>query len=79
MNKLIDELESLLKQVNEKTNEIISEAEELKDELDVLQEKYDDLEQDLRENYKLISKYEFYGVSESDFRWLTFIKSKWTN
>ena len=68
MNKLIDELESLLKQVNEKTNEIISEAEELKDELDVLQEKYDDLEQDLRENYKLISKYEFYGVSESDFR-----------
>jgi len=33
-----------------------------------LQERYDDLEQDIQENYKPISKYDFYGVSESDFR-----------
>lgn len=67
MNKLIDELEVLLKQVNEKANDIMSEAENLKSELDALQKKYDDLEQDIQENYKPISKYEFHGVNERDF------------
>ena len=67
MNKLIDELEVLLKQVNEKANDIMSEAEDLKSELEALQEKYDDLEQDIQENYKPIDKYKFYGVNERDF------------
>ena len=36
-------------------------------ELDNAKEKYEDLKQDLEDNYKPISHYEEYGISESDF------------
>jgi len=48
-------------------DELISVIEDQAGEIDELQEKLDDLEQDIEENYKPISKYEFYGVSERDF------------
>ena len=67
MEKLLDEFEFLLKQVNEKANEIISKMEDMQVDYDMLQEKYDDLEENLQENYKPISPYEMYEVSESDF------------
>lgn len=67
MDKLLDEFEFLLKQINQKANEIMSEAENLSADLDILQEKYDNLEQDVKDNYKPITPYEMYDVSESDF------------
>ena len=67
MKKLIDEFEDLLRQVNEKADEIMSEVENLKSDNERLQEEYEDLEEDLKENYKPISIYDFNGVSESDF------------
>lgn len=36
-------------------------------EIDSLEEKIEDMEQDIRDNYKPISPYEMYGVSERDF------------
>ena len=67
MDKLLDEFDLLIKQVNEKADEIINKAEDLKSDLDILQEQYDDLQEDLRENYKPINMHEFYGVNEGDF------------
>lgn len=67
MNKLINDLEVLLKQVNEKANEIMSEAEELNNELDLLQKKYNDLENNLQDNYRPIDKYKLYEINEGDF------------
>ena len=67
MEKLIDDLELLLKQVNEKANDIMIEAEDLKSELELLQDKYNNLENDLQENYKPIDKYKFYEINKSDF------------
>ena len=36
-------------------------------EIDSLEEKIEDMEQDIRDNYKPISPYEMYGVNERDF------------
>ena len=36
-------------------------------EIDRLQEKYEDLEQDLQDNYRAITPAEMYGVSNKDF------------
>ena len=36
-------------------------------EIDRLQEKYEDLEQDLQDNYRAITPAEMYGVSDKDF------------
>lgn len=36
-------------------------------EIDSLEEKIEDMEQDIKDNYKPISPYEMYGVSERDF------------
>ncbi len=36
-------------------------------EIDTLQEKIDDLENDIRDNYKPISPYEMYEVSENEY------------
>ncbi len=36
-------------------------------EIDQLQEKYDDLERDLQDNYRAITPAEMYGVSDKDF------------
>lgn len=47
-------------------DELIGLIEELKDDNDALQEKYEDLEQDMRDNYKPISVEEQIGYSE---RW----------
>lgn len=44
------------------------ENQELKNEIEEWKEKYSELEEELKENYKPISKYEFYGISECDFR-----------
>ena len=41
--------------------------EELGCECESLEEKIDDMEQDIRDNYKPVSPYEMYGVSERDF------------
>lgn len=41
--------------------------EDLLCEIDRLKEKYDDLEQDLHDNYKPYTRSEMYGISESDF------------
>ena len=41
--------------------------EDLIGEIDKLQEKYDDLEQDMHDNYKPISHSEMYGISDCDF------------
>ena len=54
MEKLLNEFDELLKQVNEKAD-------------DRLQEEYDDLQESVRENYKPITMYEFHGVNEGDF------------
>lgn len=43
------------------------ENEELKNEIEEWKDKYSELEEELRENYKPISKYEFHGVNERDF------------
>jgi len=67
MDKLLDEFEFLLKQINQKASEIMSEAENLSADLDAVQEKYDNLEQDVKENYKQITPEEMYVISESDF------------
>jgi len=45
-------------------NEII---EDLLLEIDRLQEKYEDLEKDLEENYKPVSNSELYDISDRDF------------
>ena len=50
--------------VNEDEFEIID---NLCTKIDELQEQIDDMEQDIRENYRPISKYEFYGVNEREF------------
>lgn len=47
--------------------EIICEAEEIVGENEELKEQLERQEQDIRENYKPISPYEFYGVNEHDF------------
>jgi hypothetical protein len=67
MEKLLNELDVLLKQVNEKANEIIDEASELKIELDRKQEEFDDYKCYVADNYEEISPYKMYCVSESDF------------
>ena len=36
-------------------------------EIDSLEEKIEDMEQDIRDNYKPLSPYEMYGMSERDF------------
>ena len=48
-------------------NDLISVIEDLDDEVDNWKEKYEDLEQDLHDNYKPISHSEMYGISDSDF------------
>ena len=35
--------------------------------IDELQEKIEDMEEDIRQNYRHISMHEFYGVNEKDF------------
>ena len=47
--------------------ELFSMIEDLLIELDRAEEKYNDLEEQLRENYKPISVAEQYGISERDF------------
>ena len=47
--------------------ELIGLIEDIDDDLEALQEKYDDLEQDLHDNYKPISHSEMYGISDCDF------------
>lgn len=47
--------------------ELLGVIEDLGDELEHWKEKYEDLEQDLQDNYKPISHFEEYGISESDF------------
>ena len=46
---------------------VIEIIEDLLLEIDRLQEKYEDLEQDLEENYKPIPASEQYGISDRDF------------
>jgi len=46
---------------------IIAMIEDLFCEIDSLEEKIEDMEQDIRDNYKPISPYEMYGMSERDF------------
>ena len=47
--------------------ELIGLIEDIDDDLEALQEKYDDVEQDLHDNYKPISHAEMYGISDCDF------------
>lgn len=47
--------------------ELLGAIEDLGDEIEHWKEKYEDLEQDLQDNYKPISHFEEYGISESDF------------
>ena len=46
---------------------IESMLEDLLLEIDRLQEKYEDLEQDLQENYRAITPAEMYGITDKDF------------
>lgn len=46
---------------------IIGMLEDLLCEIDYLKERYNDLEKDVQDNYKPISPYEMYGISERDF------------
>ena len=59
-------LQETLKKDLVSVNELIGLIEDLKGDYDVLQEKYEDLEQDMRDNYKPISVEEQIGYSE---RW----------
>lgn len=47
--------------------EVLDLCEELYNETQRLNEKIDDLEQDIQENYKPIDKSEQYGINDSDF------------
>ena len=47
--------------------ELISDYEDLISDVERLEEELHDLEQDMEDNYKPISKYEQYGISEHDF------------
>lgn len=46
-------------------DDLIGVIEDLKDDLDYLQEKYDDFKQDVEDNYKIISQREAIGYDES--------------
>lgn len=67
MEKLLDELETLLKQVDEKAIEIMGKAEDLKCDLDALQEQYDDFKDYVNDNYKHKTQAEQYEISDDDF------------
>ena len=47
--------------------DVFSIIDELCTKIDILEEEKEDMEENIRENYKPISPYEFYGVSEHDF------------
>ena len=67
MKKLLNEFEIQLKKVNELANKIYDEATDMKQELDIANEKYDDYVEFVRENYKPINDYELLGMNEKDF------------
>lgn len=48
-------------------DDMISVIEDLDSEIDRLNEKIEDIEQDKEDNYRPINNYSLYGVSESDF------------
>lgn len=48
-------------------NELIGVFEDLDNEVGVLNEQLEDLKQDIQDNYKPISHWEEYGISEEDF------------
>ena len=48
-------------------DELLGTIEDLGDEIEHWKEKYEDLEQNLQDNYKPISHWEQYGISEGDF------------
>lgn len=67
MKKLLNEFEIQLKKVNELADKIYDEATDMKQELDIANEKYDDYVEFVRENYKPINDYELLGMNEKDF------------
>ena len=52
-----------------KNDDLLSVIDELYDEVGHLEERIEDIEQDMQENYtpKKIDEYDFYGVSRNDF------------
>lgn len=52
-----------------KNDDLLSVVDELYDEVGHLEERIEDIEQDIQENYELkkIDEYDYYGVSKSDF------------